>query len=219
MMNIKPEFISCFLQILPILIGSIRFWRTPPLRAFALFILYGFVTDILIMLYIEFHVFWITRALAISMHNIYTLVESVFFIWFIKTNLHDRRQNRVFTIALWSMVPMWAIGHMLIKNSWFETSSLSSFYLSYSNMVISILAAHTLMKLSERKTVSSVHWWLIIGIFFYNFCSLLFSLLTDAPIIRDLWFMQLLINMLTMLMFAFAFTRTAMASDVHLEKE
>lgn len=216
-MIIKPEFISCFLQILPILIGSIRFWHLAHIRSFILFIAYGLFTDTIIMFYVEFNASFVTKELAISMHNIYTLVESVFFIWFIKTTLNNPRHNRIFTISLWSMVPMWAIGHLLVKNSWTEGSSMSAFYLSYSNMVISILGAHALLKMSERKTVSPVHWWLIIGIFFYNFCSLLFSLLTDAPFISELWNMQLLINILSQLTFAFAFTKKVTVQTLNAE--
>lgn len=195
--------LTIVIEILPVIIGGIRFYKDKHLLPLIIFLFYGFITDVYtVYIYNDFHL--VSRGNAIAVFSVFCLIETLYYIHFMRTLYTTGAMRKFSQIAFWATIPIFLIA-ILAKNPWEGQTTLNAIFLSYSNIVITILSAQLLLHLSERQDTTQVNWWVVISIFVYAFCSLLFSLLADAPIIHDMYFMQRVINIIAQLLFCFSF--------------
>lgn len=195
--------LTILIEILPVIIGSIRFYKDKHLFPLVIFLFYGLLTDLhIVYVYNDFHL--VSRNNAIAVFSLFCLIETLYYIHFMRKLYSTSTMKKFARITFWATIPIMLIA-IIAKNPWEGQTTLNAIFLSYSNIVITILSAQLLLHLSEMQATTQVNWWIVISIFVYAFCSLLFSLLADAPIIHDMYFMQRVINIIGQVLFCYAF--------------
>ncbi len=199
--------LSTFSALLPIIVGSSVVKKHPLVRWFVLFLAYGFLTDIINFLSDESGGLFEETVYALFVQNIYSLVDACFLFWFLAKVVHLRKEANVFYTIAVLMVPLWVVFSFMVKNVLINGSSLSAYFDTGYEMLLAVSAAYVLLKMTEQgqHNPNQALLWLVIGVFFFNFCIFFLHSFISNEIADHIWFMGNFINIATMLMYTFAF--------------
>jgi hypothetical protein len=200
------QSISTYTALLPILIGSFVLRRYRLLIPFWCFLVYGFLTDQLSMIYALTGESKVIYDLAVINQNIFSLVDSVFLSLFIGLLYPDISKRKVFYSISIVMFVGWFWFYVITRDSWFTQQTMSSWFDSGYEMLLSILAAISLLRMTRTHSLSPrSHLWIMIGVFFYNFIAFFAHAFTETIIADDIWFLTCTINIITMAFYGLGF--------------
>jgi hypothetical protein len=191
------QIISSFSVLLPILLGLIVFKsRDFIIRIFLIFLVIGFVTD-LAGWYFYLTQNWQTN---VQVQHVYILLESVFLLWFV-SNFIGHKTFKAIVSKLWIVaIPLWALALFMGKDA------ITIFKVT-SQVIVASLSSFCLLKFIEKSeaVIKQITFWLLIGVFFYNFCTFFFMSLLASQTGWNLWYIHNITNILTNLIYAAGF--------------
>lgn len=194
------QTLSTFSALLPIIIGSFVIRRSRVYLFFWFFLLYGLMTDNMSMFYfLSGKSEWVYRVAVVN-QNFYSLVDAVFLVLFLHNVYPDK--NKIH----WVSIPIllgWTYFYLLNIRAWFEIRTMSSYFDTIYHMLLSIIAAVALIRMTRvESNTSHAVLWLTIGVFFYNFCVFFVTIFLELKIIFEIWYLNSLFNVITMFMYA-----------------
>lgn len=207
--------ISTLSALLPIFMGSFAFKHHRLVRWFLLFLIYGFFTDVFNALSDESTNIIEKTTFTLIIQNLYSLVEAVFLFWFIAQMLNSNESKRYIYVLAILMIPLWIICSFVLKDTLINGQSLSNYFEPGYEMLLSLCAAFALLKITELGNRNPNHslLWLLIGIFFSNFCLFFLHSFVNWEIADKIWFMGNLVNVITMIMYTYAFIKVRALRD------
>jgi hypothetical protein len=190
------ESFSIYSVVLPLLAGLPFYLKLPPiLKAFVIFLLIGWMVDI------GSNDFPSNRV-----YNFYALLESCFFLCFLFFQLKGKTNS--FWLLFWVLcyAAFFAIYHLYFLHDPTFTKA-DSVFTSSIKIINAFLAAGTIFTLGDRgeSFYRSANLWFTTGIFFYCFGTYFIFSFLDSDLYQSLWWIHNSINIITNLIFAFAF--------------
>lgn len=186
--------------MLPIGIALARQWSAGiELRMFLYFLLAGFITDMTMWLMVELnhlsHLF--------TVFIVYSLIESLFFFWFLSRHLSGRLR-RFSSIMCILAFPFWLLV-VFIPATFYGDYSGSQFYDPGYEVTAAFLSGFALLKMAEQGELflRTPNFWLLMGIFFYCFCTFFVMVFVDTFLSQKLWFVNNIINIITYAFYSF----------------
>ena len=200
------KIVATFATLIPICAGAIRYKTAgKPFRLFLIFLVYGFITDLLV-----WQLMTISRETSFFLFIIFPLVEALFMLWFIRATNTSSIIIRLCNILIVVMIPFWLSAHFLFNHSE-ELSAL--FDVSY-EIVVAMLAGFSLLKLAEKET--NLHknpvFWFQTGIFVYCFTTFYVSGLLDSDLLQKIWWIHNVVNLIVYLLFTIGFLSISTAA-------
>jgi hypothetical protein len=191
--------ISTYSALIPILAGFFFHKNQNVISKFWYFLVYGLLTDLLVG-YFKY------TFTGLFIYNLYSLLEIVFLFLFFYVIAEAIVIKKVLIGLVVCTVVFWFLSYVILHNAFQEVSALSPYYDRISYMVVAVISAFLLLKMTESgKQSSSAMIWLLIGVFFYHFCSSFIMSLVGNIFTSKVWFMNNLFNVLTMLIYTKAF--------------
>jgi hypothetical protein len=191
--------ISTYSALIPILVGFFFYKNQNVISKFWYFLVYGLLTDLLVG-YFKY------TFTGLFIYNLYSLLEIVFLFLFFYAISESRMIKKVLIGLVACTVVSWFLSYVILHNAFQEVSALSPYYDRISYMIVAVISAFLLLKMTESgKQSSPAMIWLLIGVFFYHFCSSFIMSLVGNIFTSRVWFMNNLFNVLTMLIYTKAF--------------
>ncbi len=131
--------------------------------------------------------------------NIYSLIEALFFYWFVfqSTPSHS---IKLISKALLIITPTYWLAFVLLFPSLFPTNDTSSqiFDTSY-EISVAFLAGFVLLEMVERidSITTRSDFWILLGMFFYCFCTFFIMGFLNTFFSQNIWFLNNIINIIT----------------------
>jgi hypothetical protein len=200
------QTLSTYSALLPIIIGSFAVKGSRVFLFLWFFLVYGFVTDQLSMLYFVHGLKNSIGQVAVINQNIYSLVEGVFYVLFTGTFFEEKTNRQWMNVLGFFVGFFWILVFVILRENWFLSSTMSSVYDPSYHLIVAVFSAIILLNMTKsgkRSPRSMV--WLMIGVFFYNFCSFYVSSFIDSSITKEVWFIYSSLNIMTMFIYAFSF--------------
>lgn len=192
------QLISVWGITVPLAIGAARFLRAGiEFRLFTLFLFVGFCTDVSMWLLLQASQTEYLRYIL----SLYSLVEAMFFFWFVRHHLTSKYLRRTVTI-LSVVTPFIWLG--LIIRLIVNNLSPGPFFDPFYEIGTSFLAGLALLNLVEQhQSVStSPRFWILLAIFFYCFCTFFLMSLLYSQLSHKIWFMNHVINISTYILYS-----------------
>lgn len=190
------QVISTFSVLLPVVMGLLFFREIGSLFWYFIgFLIVGFLVDF------AGWIFYITENGDANnvVRYAYSLFEPLFLIWFLgqfgpNTKLKFLLKN-VWIIIL----PLWLIS--VFSNDFFPI------YKTTTQIFISSASCFYILKFVEKESniIHDLTFWVLIGIFFYNFCTFFLMGFLNTTLGLDLWYLHNVINVLTNLLYFVGF--------------
>jgi hypothetical protein len=198
--------ISTYAALLPLLAGMFVFRKAEiTFRIFALFILYGFLTDFSVWKLNDTEFDEIAR----SVFYVYCLAESLFFTWFLQKTSDHLMLTRGITICYYLFPAMWFFMHVSLSTfGWIDVNDIfNSQFITVSEITIAVFAAYSIIDIFQKKEKSVLlpQFWFNTGIFLYCFGTFAISSFLQTPQQNKVWYVHNIINIVTYLMFTRGF--------------
>ncbi|WP_194976516.1 hypothetical protein [Aquiflexum lacus] len=205
------KIISTFSVLLPFLSGlGLGMHKLKPYPLFLVFLFFGFLIDLTgWYMYITNNTQgnWFFR-------YAYSLVEPLFYFWWIGYFSQSKVVVKLTKIFMLLSFLFW----LLII---FYQPAFSTYYI-FTEVSLAFFAGFLVLEIVEGKKEKSLplSFWIVFGIFFYNFCTFFVKGLLNTQIATDLWFIQNVVNIITNLIFALGFWmgRSGQLSNIVLTK-
>jgi hypothetical protein len=201
------QIVSIVAIIVPICIGLINLKRAGfELRLLLAFLVIGLITDLTM-----FYLVRINRTThLLTIFNVYSLTEALFFYWFIWRNVKNVFFERILNVLLYLTPLFWLIFVVLYPNTLFTEATASQVFDTIYEIMAAFLSGYVLLKMVEREdTVLRVpHFWVLMGIFFYCFCTFFIMSFLNTQLSQQIWFLNHIVNILTYLIFSISFWAT-----------
>ena len=166
-------------------------------RLFNLFLIYGFVADVLVGLILK------PELLSYVIFKSYSLLEALFLFWFLKHTSSSFYIKKISHIFLLITLPVWIFTNYFL----IESTQLSNLFDPYYEISSAFLAGFSLLKLSENEyhLTRLPLFWFLVGIFIYCFCTFFISGFLSSRILEKIWFIHNIIAILTYILFSIGF--------------
>ncbi|WP_157966120.1 hypothetical protein [Cognataquiflexum aquatile] len=190
------QIISTFSVLIPIGIGGIYFQEIGlSFRYFIGFLIVGFLVDF------AGWVFYLTEN-GDGNHVVryaYNLFEPLFFIWFLGQFSSNTKLKFLLKNAWFVVLPLWLIS--VFFNDFF------SVYKIITQIFIAFTSCFCILEVVEKdsKIMNSLAFWILTGIFFYNFCTFFFMSFVNTTLGIDLWYFHNIVNVATYIIYFFGF--------------
>ncbi|MBX2914403.1 MAG: hypothetical protein KF856_03915 [Cyclobacteriaceae bacterium] len=179
--------------VVPLGIGLLHYKTADfNLRLFIGFLVVGFITDV--------SMFVIHRT-AYSNHlttiiTIYSLVEAGMFFWLIWKNAKHKILVRLSAVLFWITPVLWLT--LLIVRFGFLKESPGQLFDPFYSISVSFLAGFTILEIVEREEpVSHAIFWILLGMFFYCFCTFFIMGLLNTLLSQRIWVLNNVFNIIT----------------------
>lgn len=199
--------ISTYSALLPILVGSLAFRKHHIVKWFVAFLFYGFLTDFINSLSDSSSNVIEETTFALFIQNLYSLVDACFLFWFIAQFITEGEGRRILYGLAIAMVPFWVVSSFVVRDVLANGQSLSAYFEVSYEVLLASASAYAILKLVERGTDHPLgrFLWVLIGIFTFNFMIFFLHAFISTEIATQIWFMGNIINIITMLMYAYCF--------------
>lgn len=190
--------------LVPIILNGARLKRAGILgRLFFVFLLSGLITDLGLWYVQATHV----KGISLNLFNAYSLVEAMFFFWLIRHIAPNRSLKKIAGYFLYGTPIAWIVPLVLPGVSGL-TSQHIPFVTSY-EVAAAFLAGFALLSMAERGNQLTQAWdfWLMLGVFFYCFCTFFVMTLIGSQLSLNLWPLNNVINILTYLFYSVGWWR------------
>jgi hypothetical protein len=163
------------------------------------FLLAGFLTDMSLW-YIQSR--GIT-GLSLHLFNAYSCLEAIFFFWLLRYLTPSQILAKAAGFLLYGSPVVCFLLLVLPVDSHRETAQSGSFVTFY-EVSTAFLAGFTLLAMAEKgeRLYESWAFWLILGIFFYCFCTFFVMTVLGSRLSLSLWWLNNLVNILTYLFYS-----------------
>lgn len=197
------------LAALPIIIPIALAWRAYAtagltIRLFLFFLVAGLITDLVMWAMLSLHYY----DLLVPVFNVYSLLESLMFFWLIQkvtVNKHIRTVARFFLVI---NIPLWIGSILLYPLVMSGESSRSVPFDTIYEIAVAFLSGFALLTMTETETsTSSPYLWLLLGMFFYCFCTFFLMALLGTELSQKIWFMNNIINNITYILYSIGLYR------------
>jgi len=198
--------ISIFAGSLPPIAGVIVFNKAGfKHRVLVLFMLYGFLSDILKWQFYEHGHFLAQR----SVFNIYALVESIFFCWFIYKSFHYQPLSKAALLFIWAFPVIWTFCYFDFTELTWKKNTLDALFNTIYEMVAAVLASYSILRLTRKdEPLTSIpDFWFLSAIFFYCLCTFFVTAFLRTPQMDHFWFIHDLFNIMTCFIYAYGFLK------------
>ncbi len=196
------QVISTLSVVFP-LISGVRGWKARewPLRLFVLFLMIGFFIDL---------VGWYSylnkgASLNLKVRYGYILLEAIFLFWYVSRFFPAKNLRSSFAHAWLVLVPFW-VGSIYfdIGMSVFETTS---------EVLIAFASSFCMLSMIEKQehVEHSTEFILLLGVFFFCFCTFFFTSLLASQLGLKVWYVHNIINVMTNLIYGWALLKQATA--------
>jgi hypothetical protein len=125
----------------------------------------------------------------------YNLFEPIFLIWFLR-HFSSNSKLKFLLINAWMIVlPLWLIS--VFFNEFFPI------YKTITQICIAFASCFCILEFVEKESniIHKLTFWVLIGIFFYNFCTFFFMGFLNTTLGLDLWYLHNVINVATNLIY------------------
>lgn len=201
------KIISTWAGILPVIAGFIVFKKAGfNYRLFAVFLLYGFLTDVAI---------WQLNAMGLtiepeSVSYFYGLFEALFFCWFI----HRVSENPAVSDAayiLMLIIPIaWIFAYVNFSIIEWKRFPSEALYTTVYEMTVTVLASWSILQLTQKTEPlrNMPAFWFLFGIFTLCMCTFIVgSFLQSKEIRNKLWFVQNVTNIISYFFYTVGFLK------------
>jgi hypothetical protein len=174
------------------------------IRLFFIFLLFGFLID-LTGWYIFFHQSLIPYLLYGSLF--YSVFESLFFLWLTTRHLTYTTRKKIRTIVI-GIIVGWFIYTISKGLAVGGEISHSSLFDAFYQILISFLSGFALLQMvekSENKIIDDSMFWILLGIFFYCFCTFfvfVLKLSIEHSLADQLWPLHNVVNITTYIFYS-----------------
>lgn len=200
------QTMSTYSALLPIVIGSFVLSKSRLLLWFWLFLLYGFLTDQLSMIYVLLDRPPVVAQLAIYNQNVYSLVEAVFLSAFIGQLYPSSNRKMWFWVISLLLGFTWVYFYLWSGDDFATTRTMNAGFDAFYHIVLSVISAWTLISMTTTKTnLLRSHFYLCIGVFFYSFCIFTLNALIESKLVGSFWFLGSMLNIVAMVIYAVGF--------------
>jgi len=200
------------LILVPLTIGLIKFKEADFVgRLFVLFLALGMSVDLTM---------W--RLLSIGqtsdllrIFNFYSLLEALFFFWFISKTSLSVILRRATNVCLYGIIPVWIFCDVVYPLFVSSDGRGASFDVIY-EVLVSFLAGFSLLRWAESDDAigSSYGFWLTVGIFFYCFCTFFIMFFLETVMASRLWFLNNIFNVIAYVFYVIGFLKLKNSKDV-----
>jgi hypothetical protein len=199
------RIVSIFSILIPLFFGWLR-WRNlvKGLRYFWVFLLFAFAVDIGIYTWVRTG----NNKLASLIYSLYSLAEALVFLAFIRYSSGNLLLKR-FVSLMWVLTLLHWLGLMIYS----LVNPASNFLISaifdpVYQVVASFLAGFVLLEIVERnlKPVQTPTFWILLGIFFYCFCTFFILGLVNTILGQKLWWLHNIFNITAYGLYAMGFS-------------
>lgn len=194
------KIISTLAILMPILFG-IPSQKTIGniFRLFFVFLVVGFIIDLTSWYFIYKN----NKYVSLIIFNFYSIIESSVFFWFAFQSTSSITLRRITIGMLMISSIAWIICfylsfHILIGGS------PSGIYVSLYEVIGSFVVGAVLLELLEKEIsiTTSPKFWILLGIFFYCFCSFFIMGFLETIAAQKLWFVSNIINIVTYIFYS-----------------
>jgi hypothetical protein len=192
------QIVSTFSVTLPLAAGFLTFKNVETkLKLFLVFLSLGFIADLLGWY------FYLTKNAAgnIYARDIYSLIETLFLIWFIGKVSNNRIIKSV-SARLWIvLIPVWMLG-IIYKDVLIVCRTSSQVLLAF-------VSCFCLLEIVEKRSLiaKDLIFWILLGIFFYFFSTFFFMSLLATQLDLKVWYLHNLLNIATNLIYFWGFLK------------
>lgn len=200
MLKLLP-YISTYSGLLPLLAG-VLFARRRPFVLFTAFIALGLLVD-LVAGHVASNETGHLCMFLYSLIDILFLGYFVFFVLYPSSKAGLKISSGILTCVFWFITyKMWAPS--------FEAFPEYSFIFDTTmEVLLALIAAYALLKITEGldESLTQDYLFFLTGIFFYNFCTFFIHSFIGDDFVEHIWFLGCIINIITMLIYTYAFYR------------
>lgn len=171
-------------------------------QLFIFFLLAGLATDV--VMWVLFYMRKPERLLIIF--NFYSLVEAIFFFWFLYATSLSNAIRKVSYFFLLATLPFW-IFCIFIYPAMVEKALQSAVFDTTYEVIVSFLAGYALLLRVEKETpfFSSSVVWFTLGIFFYCFCTFYIMTFLQTFVSHQIWFLNNIFNIISYALYTLGF--------------
>jgi hypothetical protein len=190
------QLISTFSVLLPAVIGLLYFQEIGSVfRYFIGFMIVGFLVDF------AGWIFYITENGEANhlVRYAYSLFEPLFLIWFLGQFSQNSKLKFLLKNAWIIVLPLWLIS--VFNNDFFPI------YKTSTQIFLAFTSCFCILEVVEKdsKILNSLGFWVLTGIFFYNFCTFFFMSFVNTALGLDLWYLHNIVNVTTNLIYFLGF--------------
>jgi hypothetical protein len=144
--------------------------------------------------------------------NIYSLVESLFFYWFVSRSTPSLPIKLIIK-AFFFITPLFWLAFVLLFPSLFPTKDTSSqIFDTVYEIMIAFLAGFVLIEMVETSDSITIRpdFWILLGMFFYCFCTFFIMGFLNTFFSQDIWFLNNIINIIAYIFYSIGLWQTRM---------
>jgi hypothetical protein len=187
--------------LVPIIIGAYRLKATDTLfQLFFLFLIIGFIIDSLSWYLIQEN----NKHVMLIIFNIYSIIEASVFLWFVVQPSSNFIQKGLYVAIQLFLSMSWAICFFLSFHIQ-SGGSPSGIFVALYEVIISFMAGMALLKIIETNdsiVISNPKFWILLGVFFYCFCSFFIMGFLETIVAQRVWFFSNGINIITYIFYS-----------------
>lgn len=190
------QVISILTILIPICIGIVKIKKAEsPIRLFLLFLVAGLSTEI-IMFYL---IYSARQEYLLIAYNIYSLIEAIFFYYFITAAFKSIILLKIKRGLILVTSIFWGAFVILFPAFLFKEGTSSQIFDTTYEIIAAFLSGFVLLQLIEKEetVLSSPRFWILIGIFFYCFCTFFIMGFLNTLLAQKIWFLNNIINIIT----------------------
>ena len=198
------RILSIFSILLPLSFGWLR-WRNldKGLRFFWAFLLFAFAVDVGIYIWVRTG----HSAVASVVFSLYSLIEALVFLAFIRYGSGNLLLKR-FVSLIWVLSLVHWLGLMifsLVKPA--SNFLISAVFDPVYQVIAAFLAGFVLLETVEKnpQPLQTPAFWILLGIFFYSFCTFFILGLVNTILGQQLWWLHNIFNITAYGMYAVGF--------------
>ncbi|HEX5172118.1 MAG TPA: hypothetical protein VFW11_23230 [Cyclobacteriaceae bacterium] len=207
------QIFSIVAIIAPIGIGLIKLKRAGfELRLLLAFLMIGLSTDL--TMYYLVHVNRTSHLLGIF--NIYSLIESLFFYWFIWRNIRSVVFEWILNVLFFVTPLFWLFFIVLFPGALFTQATASQVFDTVYEITAAFFSGFALLKMVEREDAVLLlpNFWILLGIFFYCFCTFFIMSFLNTVLSQQIWFLNHLVNILVYIIFSIGLWKSGRSTRV-----
>lgn len=191
--------IASTLSVLPAMVLSLFQVKKNDLKlnAFSALLLIGFIVD----LFGWYSFLTKNGSINTYVRDVYSLIEALILFWLVSSVTENRILKYVLKNAWIFLIPVWCVG--IIHKDIIVVCRTTS------KVLLAFASCFCLLKLVEADVRVSQNpiFWILLGIFFYFFCSFFFVSLLATQLDVKVWYLHNIINIIANLIYFYGFLR------------
>ena len=199
--------ISTYASLIPLVAGLSVFKRAGNnLRLLFLFVGVGFLTDIAVWLLMRDF-----GLLAKLLFEGYSLIEALFLLLILRRLSLSHNISRLIKIFFFPFILFWVFSEFTFFPFGLATPSHNTIFVIVYEIPISFLSGFLLLTYIEKnkRPFELPDFWVICGIFFYCFTSFFITAFMETSLLKSVWWVHNMINIITYLIYTYGFYKVA----------